>query len=253
MTSRREIENYIKLITRKSISTAQRCNWDDYQFTYHILSRGMVNAVRTLLDKRFITPVFDPEEREVKSFFLRYSKQKKLSNLRWFDFFVYVFKEICNRNNLTFPQLIRKIRKLTRHIKGNDGTPAVCPPLTEKQIIYALIRRYGTSFNSFLTEKQLVIEMKPKLKQLGFNIRLGTIEEDRKGADIVIYKIENPEEKYGINVKASKHDVVETEYVDELGMKIISVGMSGYRDTGDLTEEDYNKIFQIIRRRITQK
>ena len=95
--------------------------------------------------------------------------------------------------------------------------------------------------------------MKPKLKRLGFNIRLGTIEEDRKGADIVIYNIKNPEEKYGINVKASKHDVVETKYVDNLEMKIISVGMSGYRDTGDLTDEDYNKIFQIIKRHITQK
>lgn len=252
MIIKKEIKNFIESKTRRKISITQRCNWNDYQFTYHILSRGMVNTVRTLLDKNFITPVFDPDEREVKSFFVRYSKGKRISNLRWFDFFVYVIKEICDRNNLSFPQLIRKIRKLTSHIKGDKKSPAVCPPLTEKQIIYALIRRYGTSFNSFLTEKQLVVEMKPKLKRLGFGVRLGTIKEDRKGADVVIYKITKPEKKFGINVKASKHDVVKTKDVDELKMKIISVGMSGYRDIGDLTDEDYNKIFKIIRRYVTR-
>jgi len=45
-----KIRRYIEKITGKPISTQQRFNWDDYQFTYYFLSRGMVNSIRILLE-----------------------------------------------------------------------------------------------------------------------------------------------------------------------------------------------------------
>ena len=253
MCNRKEIKTYMEKITGKPIATQRRCNWNDYQFTYFVLSRGIINSVRTLLDKVFITPKFPIGQRDVKEFFLRCSKGKKTKDLNWFDFFAFVICEICKKNKLTFAELIKEIKRLTRYMKGDDSRPAACPSLTEEQIAYALIRRYGTSFNSFLTERQLIEEMEPRLKPLEFGIRLGTIVEDRKGADIVIYDLQDKTKQHGLNIKASELDVTETTYVEAIRMNVTTIGMSGYRDTGDLIKEDYDDVFQRISEEVIRK
>lgn len=152
--------------------------------------------------------------------------------------FFFTIKEICEKNKTTLPAIVSRLQYLSGFIGGKEGN-AQCPSLTEAQIVWALIRRYGTSFNSFLTELQVVEEMSKRLKPYGLKIRLGTVEEDAKGIDFIVYNNSGYEQKY--NLKASKYDEGKLE---DAG--VITISMSRYSDTGDLQEEHYQDILRRI-------
>lgn len=237
--SANEIKSYIEQVTGIPIDTeTQRCPWDKYQFTYFPLSTGIISAVRTLLDREFINRRSFGDKTRVKDFFIEYSRGKSSKELKWFGFFVFTIKAICKRNSTTLPDIVSRLKKLSGYISGKEGDMR-CPPLTEAQIVWALIRRYGTSFNSFLTELQVVEEMSKRLKPYGLKARLGSVEEDVKGVDFAVYNDEGYEQKY--NLKASKYDEGKLE---EAG--IIAISMSRYADTGDLQEKHYQDILRKI-------
>ncbi|MGB9615310.1 MAG: hypothetical protein ACPL3B_07400, partial [Fervidobacterium sp.] len=237
-----EIKSYIEKVTGLLIDTrTQRCPWDRYQFTYFKLSTGVISAVRTLLDREFVNRRLFGDKTHIKDFFIEYSKGKSSKELRWFEFFIFTIKKICEKSGMTLPQIVSRLEHLSGYISGRERNPP-CPPLTEAQIVWALIRRYGTSFNSFLTELQVMEEMSKRLEPYGLKIRLGTVEEDLNGVDFIIYNDEGHEWKY--NLKASKYD--EAKYdegkLKEAGIKAIS--LSRYADTGDLQEEHYQDILR---------
>jgi hypothetical protein len=235
----KEIKSYIEKVTGIPIDTrAQRCPWDRYRFAYFPLSTGIISAVRTLLDREFINRRTFGKKTKVKDFFVEYSQGKFSKELKWFEFFVFTIKAICEKNKTTLPNIVSRLQCLSGYIDGKEGNTQ-SPPLTEAQIVWALIRRYGTTFNSFLTELQVVEEMSRRLKPYGLKIRLGTVEEDAKGVDFIVYDDEGYEQKY--NLKASKYDEGKLE---EAG--IIAISMSRYADTGDLQEEHYRDILQKI-------
>lgn len=240
--SKRQIINYVK----KTIGTAidvkdtkvKRFPWKKYQFTYFRLSRGVIYTVRTLFDREFVTPYFK-NHRNVKDFFEKYSNGKSLGQLKWFDFFVFTIDNILKKNRKSLDEVVNKLKDLSGYLQGKKGNPR-CPQLTKAQIILALIRRYGTAFNSFLTEKQMVKKLAIMLRPYKLNVRGATAKEDAKGADLVVYNAKGYKRRY--NVKTSKHD--ENEVKVENGVTVIS--MSRYVDVGDLKKEHYRKILQQI-------
>jgi hypothetical protein len=240
--NKRQVINYIEKVTRISIDIkdvkSQRFPWNKYQFTYFSLSTGVISAVRTLLDREFVNRKFFENKRRVKDFFLDYSQGKSLRQLKWFDFFLFTVDSICKKTSLTLPEIVNRLEHLSRYLSGRKGNP-LCPRLTKAQIVWALLRRYGVSFNSFLTEIQVVEKMSKKLPPYRLKIRKANIEEDIKGTDFVVYNDEGYERKY--NLKTSKYDEGK---VKDSSIKVIS--MSSYVETGDLKEEHYKEILQKI-------
>jgi hypothetical protein len=234
-----EIKSYIEKVTNISIEIrTQRCPWDIYQFTYFPLSTGIISAVRTLLDREFVNRKHFGNKTKVKDFFLDYSNGKSSKELRWFEFFAFTIKTICEKNSTTLPKIVSRLQCLSGYLSGREGNHK-CPALTEAQIVWALIRRYGTSFNSFLTEMQVVEEMSKRLEPYELKVRLGTVDEDVKGVDFVVYNEKGYEQRY--NLKASKYDEGKLEEAD-----ITAISMSRYADTGDLQEDHYQDILRKI-------